>query len=222
MHPLRVLVTAGSTEVPIDQVRSIGNIFHGRTGTNIAEYFHRAGHAVTLLTSSPKLVSESGVYVSPFHTFHELEELMEWKIRRTPYDVIIHSAAVSDYKVSRVLIDESGSLKPVDATKKIPSSHDRLYLELIPTIKLIDQIREPWGFKGTLVKFKLQVGISDAELLKIAQASMVASRADFVVANCLEWAKERAYLLGVDGTHVEMKRDLLPEVLHEKLTRGTV
>jgi phosphopantothenoylcysteine synthetase/decarboxylase len=39
----RVLVTAGNTSVPIEKVRSIGNIFSGRTGTRIAEYFVSRG-----------------------------------------------------------------------------------------------------------------------------------------------------------------------------------
>ena len=69
---------------------------------------------------------------------------------------------------------------------KIGSSHDRLILELVPTEKLVDLIRNPWGFTGTLVKFKLQVGLTDDELLAIARKSMADSHADFIVANCLE------------------------------------
>ena len=36
---MRVLVTAGSTNVMVDKVRSISNIFKGRTGAEIAKYF---------------------------------------------------------------------------------------------------------------------------------------------------------------------------------------
>ena len=34
----------------------------------------------------------------------------------------------------------------------------------MPTEKIVDKIKGDWGFKGQLVKFKLQVGISDDEL----------------------------------------------------------
>ena len=51
-----VLVTAGSTMVPIDKVRAITNIFNGRTGTNIALYFAQQGWNVTLVTSNPSLL----------------------------------------------------------------------------------------------------------------------------------------------------------------------
>lgn len=33
---MRVLVTAGATQVPIDRVRAITNVFTGRTGTQVA------------------------------------------------------------------------------------------------------------------------------------------------------------------------------------------
>jgi hypothetical protein len=39
------------------------------------------------------------------------------------------------------------------------------------------------------------VGITDRELLNIAIPSRVHSGADILVANCLEWAKDRAFLI---------------------------
>ena len=48
---MRLLVTAGNTQVQIDRVRSITNIFTGKTGGRIALVAHAAGHSVTLLTS---------------------------------------------------------------------------------------------------------------------------------------------------------------------------
>ena len=60
--------------------------------------------------------------------------------------------------------------------------------------KLIDMVRSPWGFRGTLVKFKLEVGISDERLLEIAEKSRIHSQADFMVANTLEGASAWAYL----------------------------
>ncbi|MEK9186112.1 MAG: phosphopantothenoylcysteine decarboxylase [Patescibacteria group bacterium] len=217
---MRVLVTAGSTETPIDQVRSIGNIFKGSTGFQIAHKFSAflPKNKVTLLTSNAYHMDgfNFGRCVK-FRTFDELAELMEKEIRTGNYEVIIHSAAVSDYKVDSVMLLENGVLKSIDASKKVSGSHKELYLKLIPTIKLIDQIRIPWGFNGKLVKFKLQVRISDEELLVIAKKSMADSKADFIVANCLEWVRERAYIISKDGSYESVKRTYLAEALLEKV-----
>ncbi len=216
---MKVLITAGSTEVPIDRVRSLGNIFKGKTGAKIAHYFRTFGHQVTLLTSGDP-VEFPGRFLAPtkliqFREYDELAVLMEREVRVGRYDLIIHSAAVSDYKVSQVMTSINDSLLPIDSTKKISSSHDKLYLELTPTIKLVDQVREPWGFEGKLVKFKLEVGISDEDLIQIARKSMLASKANHIVANCLDWAKERAYVIGADGSCENIPRDNLPGHLHQ-------
>src|SRR5262249_42268135 len=44
-------------------------------------------------------------------------------------------------------------------------------------------IRPAWHFAGVLVKFKLEVGANEQELLEIAERSRVHSAADLVVAN---------------------------------------
>ena len=71
---MRILVTAGNTQTPIDQVRCITNIFTGRTGTQIALAAHRHGHSVCLVTSHPEVVRH--------FTMHDLEP-GSWEVR--PY-----------------------------------------------------------------------------------------------------------------------------------------
>lgn len=210
---MRVLVTAGSTKIEIDRVRLIDNIFKGKTGLRIARYFHDMGMDVKLLTSSFFYTSTLFACLR-FRTFDELQDMMKEEISQGSYDIIIHSAAVSDYFVRQVLIRAGGDLHPIDVTKKISSSHERLYLELAPTTKLIDQIRLPWGFTGKLVKFKLEVDKSDKELIEIARKSMATSKADYIVANCLEWCNERAYILGANGICESVTRVELPAALY--------
>lgn len=60
---------------------------------------------------------------------------------------------------------------------------------------------------GKLVKFKLQV----------AAKSRIASEAALIVANCLEWARERAYILGADRCET-VARANLPEALYSRVT----
>jgi phosphopantothenate-cysteine ligase/phosphopantothenoylcysteine decarboxylase/phosphopantothenate--cysteine ligase len=229
---MKILVTAGSTQMPIDKVRCITNIFKGRTGTNIA-WEAAKKHQVTLIGNSSSqdmintLQEKEGcrnIIIHKYKTFDHLERLMEREITTGEYDVVIHSAAVSDYKVGIATYEwddfewwaSCASSVEVDKEGKIPSGK-YLLMGLIPTKKLIDQIRNPWGFKGKLVKFKLQVGISDEELLEIAKRSRATSDADYIVANCLEWSQEKAYIIDqydvVNGT----SREDLPRFLLEKL-----
>jgi len=219
---LKILVTAGSTVVPIDQVRGISNIFKGRTGAEIALFLSEENMEVTLVTSNKRVFDQQPLSFGGrksdkiifFRTYDELLQTMEHEIKNNSYDVIIHSAAVSDYRVSEVCVLENKNLITIDSEKKVSSSYDDLYLHLTPTEKIIDLIREPWGFRGYLVKFKLQVGISDNELIQIARNSRVTSKADMIVANCLEWAKKKAYIIADDFEDV-VSRDLLPEKIYK-------
>jgi phosphopantothenate-cysteine ligase/phosphopantothenoylcysteine decarboxylase/phosphopantothenate--cysteine ligase len=206
---VKILVTGGNTYVPIDKVRGITNIFKGRTACDIALEATDRGHEVTVIGNrhmesvyqtlscdSRKLAVEWGFYKTYDGLYNHMQDL----ISHRDFEVVIHSAAVSDYKVNRVLepamLDLSPSSVPMGG--KISSSYDRLYLELTPTEKIVDQIRSEWGFHGVLVKFKLEVDKTDEELLDIAEKSRRHSEADIMVANCLEWARERAFVM-TDG-----------------------
>ena len=217
----KILVTAGSTAVPIDRVRNISNIFKGNTGASIALEFAGQGDKVTLITSHGHLLNEQAVRmlqvrILNFRTYDELLQIMETEIKTGGYDVVIHSAAVSDYQVAEVCVMDNEKLMPLDKSKKVGSNHSDLYLHLKPTQKIIDLIRKSWGFKGYLVKFKLQVGISDEELIQIAKQSRIDSAADMIVANCLEWAKYKAYIITDDDT-VNVSRTFLPDRIYEQI-----
>ena len=211
----RILVTAGSTMTMIDRVRAVTNIFTGRTDTEIARYLARQGNFVTLITSNKNLLAPDDAFQKFFFkTFAELAQLMEQQLTQDhPYDAVIHSAAVSDYQPTGVFVkDSNDQLVAVDASNKISSAHQKLYIELAPTFKIVDKIREPWGFKGKLVKFKLQVGLPEDELIKIARKSRIDSAADLIVANCLEWSNLYAVVLDQNENEVtRVSRELLPQ-----------
>ena len=106
----------------------------------------------------------------------------------------------------------------MNSSGKIDSSYTELWLRLVPTEKIIDKIRADWGFKGKLVKFKLQVGMLDEELVRIATASMKASEADFIVANTLEGMTQRAYIISAKGgIPAIVDRNELPDALYQEL-----
>lgn len=223
---MRILVTGGSTQVMIDKVRCISNIFKGKTAVDIAEECGKSGYKhkgikdnyVKLLTSNQNNSSTPSFYYVDdkqyFKTYDELYTLMEKEVTTGNYDCIINSAAISDYRVEGTYVSaaipgkDAEGLVMIDSSTKISSSESELYLKLVPTEKIIDKIRDPWGFKGKLVKFKLQVGISDFKLIEIAQKSREHSKADIIVANCLEWAKERAFIITADNVEEVKRYDL--------------
>ncbi len=216
----KVLVTAGNTRIPIDRVRGIDNIFKGKTGAAIASYFAKKGFDVTLLTSHPKLVApETHLKVMGFDTYDNLVSMMEQEIKTHEYDLVIHSAAVSDYRVEGTYKRIDKELVKLDSSGKIGSDHKELWMKLVPTMKIVDQIRDPWGFNGTLVKFKLQVGMPDKELVDVATRSMQHSHADLIVANTLEGMNQKAFIIKAREGYspVCVDRDALPAALHEEI-----
>lgn len=214
---MKVLITAGSTQVPIDKVRVISNIFKGKTGNNIANHFMESGHDVTLITSSNMECSDNIEKVK-YKTYDELYSLIYSVLNLKKYDVVIHSAAISDYSVDGTYTkDENGSLIKIDSSSKISSDHSELFLKMTKTEKIVDNIRK-WGFEGKLVKFKLQVDMSDQELINISYDSMLTSDADMIVANCLEWSNKHAYIIDKDNKQQLVTREHLPKKLEEMLT----
>ena len=112
--------------VPIDKVRAITNIFNGRTGTNIALYFAHQGWKVKLITSNPSLLQGKaceGLSVEGFHTYDDLFRTMKMRIcSEEKYDAVIHSAAVSDYRVQGTyLYEPEGGMQQVGSRGKISS-----------------------------------------------------------------------------------------------------
>jgi phosphopantothenoylcysteine synthetase/decarboxylase len=231
---MNVLVTAGNTQVPIDRVRCLTNIFTGRTGAAIALAAYVQGHDVTLLTSHPDAV----LGLNPprplgperwrpyrYRTFAELERLMGDELQRGGYDVVIHSAAVSDYAAAGIYAPapgthfdaatsrwNGGAPTLVDrAAGKVKSDEPELWLRLVRSPKLVDKVRRDWGFAGVLVKFKLEVGISEEQLLEIAEQSRRHSDADLMVANTLEGSHEWAFVGPTGGGYQRVSRRELPQ-----------
>jgi phosphopantothenoylcysteine synthetase/decarboxylase len=113
------------------------------------------------------------------------------------------------------------------AAGKIKSDEPELWLRLVKAPKLVDLIRDDWGFKGVLVKFKLEVDVSDAELLDIAEQARRQSGADLMTANTLEGSALHAFIGPfADGYQRVNRGDLAPrlidavEALYEKRKHG--
>ncbi|NQV89917.1 bifunctional phosphopantothenoylcysteine decarboxylase/phosphopantothenate synthase [Candidatus Uhrbacteria bacterium] len=220
---MRILITAGSTMGMIDGVRGIGNIFKGGTGAKLARTFADNRHTVTLLTSNGGLLhDQNGIRVREYVTFADLAGLLEEEITMGEYDLIVHSAAINDFTPTGTFIPtNNGQLTQMSDVGKISSQHKTLFIRLSPTYKLIDKIRTEWGFKGVLVKFKLQVGMSDEELVRVATKSMQDSDADIIVANCKEWKDERAIVISKGHTRPLFIRPIRRSALAKCILRAT-
>ncbi len=195
----KILVTAGPTWVAVDRVRVMTSRFSGETGLRFARHFKNLGAQVTLLMGPGRakfLASDwQEMTIHQFFYYDELATLLDQEVKKTNYDIIIHSSAVSDYKVQN---QKNG---------KIASGINDLQLNLTPTAKLVDKLRidAPNAF---LVKFKLQVGLSKEELWSIAENSLKASNADLIVANDLDQMdgeNHLAYIIDPQGNRVEAK-----------------
>ncbi len=240
---MRILVTAGNTQSDIDQVRCITNVFSGRTCANVAMEAARRGHEVRLLTSRPDQVDddeliESGMLVvHTYRTFGELDDQLAESILTGNFDAIIHGAAVSDYQTAGVYCPPQGTTFD-DATNewnsstrtlqfddvqsgKVKSHHREIWIRLVPTPKLVDKFRRDWGFQGLLAKFKLEVDVTNRELLAIAEASRQQSRADLIVANTLGGMTSCAWIGGSDGTYDRVPRPDLARQLIDRIEAET-
>ena len=203
----RILITAGSTWAAIDDVRVITNIFGGALGVCIAEEALKYGANVTLLLGPGRVQppeNSKHFKVITFKYYDELLSLVTTHVSSGKYDIMIHSAAVTDYI----------PLRKVQG--KIKSTLGEMTIHLKKTIKIVDLVKKlnPTIF---LVKFKLEAGLSERELLAIAHRSMQSSMADLIVANDFnKMAKEhRAYI--IDGkkhvTRCDTKRHIAKALL---------
>jgi phosphopantothenoylcysteine decarboxylase/phosphopantothenate--cysteine ligase len=213
----KILITAGPTWVAIDKVRAITNIFGGTLGAIIAENANKLGADVTLLfgpgrTSLPK--AENNFKIIKFKYFEELLDLVKKEVGSKKYDIVIHSAAVADY--TPVSVNDG----------KIKSGKESLTIELKPTIKIVNLIKDldPNIF---LVKFKLEVNLSEKELLDVAYKSMQESKADLIVANDFNTVQKdhKAFIIDKDKSIKEFfgKKEIalgLLETLKEKINHA--
>lgn len=225
---MRFLVTAGSTQEMIDTVRQWSNIFTGNTGFGIATALADLGD-VHLLTSNRQHIDQLQSLPSGAHRIHamhftshaDLRDKLAAKMLGTEtFDAVFMSAAVSDYRPLRVFSvtsripdsavagQEQWIVQDVHAGK-FSSSYSEIAILGQQTEKLVDLFRGAWSFKGLLVKFKLEVGITHERLIQIGQKSRVASGAEFLVANTLDM---------VDG--VAGGAFLLSDSLQEWVPRG--
>lgn len=196
----KILITCGPTWVPIDDVRVISNTSSGSLGHTCAKICLEKGARVTLLEGpGTGALTETGIRRVKFHFLNELEDLLKKELLRE-YDVVIHAAAVSDFKLKRPF---SG---------KLSSKPKELTLTLVPAKKLINLIKKI-SPKCFLVGFKMEPRYHQERLMKKARELLQRSQCDAVVANALNPGYQ-AFILYKEGEATAPVKSRLKLVQH--------
>ncbi|MDR3209004.1 MAG: phosphopantothenate--cysteine ligase [Oscillospiraceae bacterium] len=228
---MNILITAGGTTERIDPVRGITNHATGRLGSLIADRFARDAEIARIfyICSRAAYRPEGAKVAARFVTdTAELEAAVREVLREHRIDAVIHSMAVSDYRVRAVTtsarLAESGTAEDAAAAilraeglrrnEKISSAERDLIILLEPTPKIIALFRE-LAPNALLVGFKLLDGAARETLLGAAARLMERNACAFVLANDareIDGARHAGYLLGRGGgedvRRFETKREI--------------
>ena len=159
-----VLITAGPTQEPIDPVRHLSNTASGKTGFALADAARRRGAEVVLVTGPTHLPAPAGVTCVPIRTALQMRDAVRTHFASA--DVVIKSAAVSDFRPVTVATDK---VKKEDAVLSIA-------LERNPDI-----LAELGAAKGNRVLVGFAAETRD--LLANAQQKVSQKALDLIVAN---------------------------------------
>ena len=163
----KVFIIGGSSYENIDDVRVISNNSTGETSIDIATMAYYMGADVDLL------LGNVSVEVPPFldyEKFTNLDSLVGKIDLIKKSDAVIVPAALSDFTTEKI----EGKI----------STERPFSIKLKPTPKFVKKLREK--YKGVLVGFKAEYGVSKDELIERARRRMSEYSLDMVVANDLK------------------------------------
>ncbi|MFQ5920213.1 MAG: bifunctional phosphopantothenoylcysteine decarboxylase/phosphopantothenate--cysteine ligase CoaBC, partial [Thermoplasmata archaeon] len=162
----RVLVVAGATAEPVDDIRVITNRSTGEMGAELARAAFLRGADVELWLGGAS--SRGPAYLKAWH-FEATEELLE-RVPEIDHDLVVVPAAIADYLPER-------------AEGKVPSGSPTWTVNMRPNARVLERIRD--AFSGTLIGFKLESGVGRKELVSRAKKRQEELKLDYIVAN--EW-----------------------------------
>ncbi len=182
--PMRILITAGPTREPIDQVRFFSNRSSGTLGIAMAKAAAEAGHDTTLLLGPVCAVPPAHVNTMRFDSCADLEAALQTHF--PDCDVLIMVAAVADYRMAAPL------------TGKVERGAN-LTLTLTPTPDLVAGCAKRKRADQKVIAFALE---ESQRLNERAQEKMKRKGVDAIVANPLETmnaAEIHGTLMWADG-----------------------
>jgi phosphopantothenoylcysteine decarboxylase/phosphopantothenate--cysteine ligase len=169
---MKVLITLGPTQEPIDEVRYITTGSSGKMGAALAAEGLRRRHNVTVVSGPVNIVLPEKIKVIKVRTAEEmisqtLEEL------KKGYDILISTAAIADYT-------------PVNPAKgKIVSGLKDFSIKLKNNPKLTREAKK--SFPGLyVVAFKAEYGLPEKELIEKASSKLTKEGLNIICANDIE------------------------------------
>lgn len=165
----KVLVTAGGTTEPIDDIRSITNTSTGKTAAFIADQLIESGIEVHFLHAKNSVLPVNACAKSTYLTFNDLSNQLNQILKLYSFDAVLHLAAVSDYSVMK----QPG---------KISSDAEEVQIKLYKNKKLIDDIKKI-NANTLLIGFKLTSLENENLVTQKVQKLFSEAKCDFVVQN---------------------------------------
>ena len=180
---MHCVVTAGPTFEPLDDVRRLTNFSTGRLGSELATFLESRGHEVTLLIGQQATYrgERQAHRVETFTTTANLRERLQ-TLSRAPVAAVFHAAAVSDFTFGKIWHrSPSGELTEAKSGK-ISTRQGTLMAELVPTPKIIAELRQ-WYPNTVLVGWKYEVEGGRESVLRMAERQLAECRSDACVVN---------------------------------------
>jgi len=238
---MNLIITAGGTSERIDTVRTITNNATGRLGSLIAEEFSRKlihkTHKIYYLCGIGAVVptlENVDTQIIRIEGTQQLQSEMNRLLNTQSINAVIHSMAVSDYKVASIttagllaqdIVKEAnrfselttkeewqklilGALQKqsIFGEQKISSELENPLLILEKTPKIIGMIKQI-SPQTILVGFKLLSGVSKEELIETAYQLLKRNKCDYVFANDMTSMKDgnqEGYLIDERGDYKKL------------------
>jgi len=161
----RILVTAGPTMEDIDPVRFIGNRSSGKMGYAIAKAAFLRGADVTLISGSSYEIAYQEINKVDVRSADEMKKAVDKELKKN--DILIMSAAVADYKPSKV------------STNKLKKEKNLTEIKITKTEDIITSVKKE---NKIIVGFALE---TDNEIAN-AKRKLKEKNLDLIVLNSLK------------------------------------
>jgi len=171
LEGLNFLITAGRTVEYLDPIRVLTNNSTGKMGMALALSARDLGAKVTLIYGKGTEEAPLGVETQRVETAEEMMAAVANALSQNTYQVFIAAAAVGDWK-------------PAHKEPRKITTHgtEKLILELIPTPKILDRVRDLQS-SMYICAFRAQHGFSDQELEIDALQRLKKARANLIAVN---------------------------------------
>jgi len=205
---MKILVTGGGSEEPIDNVRAVCNFSTGRTSAFLADYFAGQGHEVCEIVSERAVKAEKARLLT-YKSFAQLADCLENECRTGSYDLIVHAAAVSDYSPYELVVD--GKTYACGEVSKVPAGAE-LVVKMKKNPKLVDSLKLWSGDKTCVFAFKLTSN-AGPEDRKLAVEKILSSHQnknlvpDYVVSNDLSEIKGDLHKFKILNRSLEVAKE---------------